>query len=80
MIYALVVKVLKNQKTINKILDILPKFDKDDYLNCTMIKILVAELIFGEKSFLKYRLKNEVKFVSDNRKLILNHYNSGKII
>ncbi|KAF7489679.1 putative 28S rRNA (cytosine-C(5))-methyltransferase [Sarcoptes scabiei] len=66
MIYALVVKVLKNQKTINKILDILPKFDKDDYLNCTMIKILVAELIFGEKSFLKYRLKNEVKFVSDN--------------
>lgn len=76
MIYALVVKVLKNHDIIEQIQQKLPDFDANTF-NSYLIEILIAELLFGEKSFLKYRKKDEVKYVIENREKISDHYAKG---
>lgn len=76
MIYALAVKVLKNRDIIEQIKTKLPDFDTNT-LNSYLIEILIAELLFGEKSFLKYRRKDEVQYVIENQQKITDHYANG---
>lgn len=73
MIYALAVKVLKNIDIIEQIKNELPDYDQNHF-NSYIIEILIGELLFGEKDCLKYRKKNEVKYVSDNKQLIMDIY------
>ncbi|KAH9515980.1 putative 28S rRNA (cytosine-C(5))-methyltransferase [Dermatophagoides farinae] len=77
MIYALAVKVLKNRDIIEQIKTKLPDFDTNT-LNSYLIEILIAELLFGEKSFLKYRRKDEVQYVIENQQKITDHYANVK--
>ncbi|KAH9417316.1 putative 28S rRNA (cytosine-C(5))-methyltransferase [Dermatophagoides pteronyssinus] len=79
MIYALAVKVLKNHNIIEQIQSKLPDFDSN-VMNSFLIEILIAELLFGEKSFLKYRRKDEVKYVIENRQKIIEQYAKVKNI
>ena len=79
MIYALAVKVLKNHNIIEQIQSKLPDFDSNE-MNSYLIEILIAELLFGEKSFLKYRRKDEVKYVIENRQKIIDQYAKGLFV
>src|SRR5690625_50333 len=78
MLYALAMKVLKNQETIKGIRAKLPPPNETAQLNPYLIEILIAEQVVGEHSLDKYRPKREVKYVLENQKKICKLYDKCK--
>ncbi|KAI2810233.1 putative 28S rRNA (cytosine-C(5))-methyltransferase [Blomia tropicalis] len=72
-VYALAIKVIKNQVIIKKIID---EIKPPKELDTLMIEILLGDLLFGQKRFKEYRKILEIEFVLENEKKIFELYNS----
>ena len=75
--YALAIKVIKNQDLIKRITQ---EVSFTEHFNSHLIEVLIGDLIFGQKLFQKYRRIKEVGFVMERTKQIFELYKSSKNI
>lgn len=69
--YALAIKVIKNEVLIKKIV---AQFALPEKVNMQLVEVLIADLVFGQKLFQKYRRTGEVLFVIENQQKILDFF------
>lgn len=76
MTYALAIKYLQNQKAINAILKkfIEKKSETDMYL----MKVLLADLLYGTKKLRTYRKTKEINFIMNHLDEITKYHETRK--
>ena len=72
------IKVIKNQKVIKQIVEEFPqpegsKFDQ------LFFEVLIADMVFGQKHFVKYRATNESTFLLEHETKINTFYKKSKL-
>ena len=72
------IKVLQNQDVIIEVAKMFLSKDDAD-LNLNLVYVLIADLLFGQKLYLKYRVINEIRFVMQHQNKIIAAYTKCKI-
>lgn len=71
--------MIKNQEIIKQIVEEFP-FPVDSGFDPLFIEILIADMIFGQKFFVKYRATKESTFVLEREVKMKDFYNKSKLL